>query len=165
MENAALTERAIAEHPRLPRPHLTAAPARVEAALELLDPEATPFGYEKATGLRDELSARLAGENLPEHGRMLVLDGVHVERPDGTLGRVQRLRRINGRDTGRRAACGGTLRIIARQRPLCFCTPPAARVPDRRPPRQRRSSPRHTRDRACFRTPPDRPAHRPGLDT
>jgi len=63
-ENLAIAELARAEHQATadPRPHLEAALAHVDAALTVFDPEHMPFNYEKATTLRNDIKARLAGD-------------------------------------------------------------------------------------------------------
>ncbi|SPH18600.1 hypothetical protein DEA8626_02140 [Defluviimonas aquaemixtae] len=60
-ENMARLERARAGHDACldPRPHLKAALAHVEAALEVYDPDHMTFYYEKATRLRDHLLSAL----------------------------------------------------------------------------------------------------------
>ncbi len=60
--NMALQEQARAGHDSRadPRPHLRAALDHVEAALEVFDPDHTPFYHGTATALRDDLRAALA---------------------------------------------------------------------------------------------------------
>ncbi len=66
-ENLAFTEEAIADHPTTadPRPHLAAALAHLQAALEVYDPEHLPFYHEKATAMRNRIAARLAAAPRP----------------------------------------------------------------------------------------------------
>ncbi|MBV0911719.1 AAA family ATPase [Anianabacter salinae] len=60
-ENMAIAEKAIAEHDSTtdPRPRLEAALAHVEAALEVFDPDHTPYNHDKASDLRDAIRAAL----------------------------------------------------------------------------------------------------------
>lgn len=60
-EKLALAELARADHSAstIPTPHLHAALAHVDAALEVYDPDNLPYYHEKATRLRDDILARL----------------------------------------------------------------------------------------------------------
>ncbi|WP_068115140.1 hypothetical protein [Tropicimonas marinistellae] len=62
-ENLAIAELALADHESIadPRPHLAAALEYVEAALGVFDPEHMAYNHEKATALRDDIVARMAG--------------------------------------------------------------------------------------------------------
>ena len=61
--NLAIAEVSLAQHDSCtdPAPHLRAALAHVEAALEVFDPEHMPYDHQKATDLRDRLRAALDG--------------------------------------------------------------------------------------------------------
>ncbi len=62
-ENLAEVYEALAQHDTCtdPAPHLRAALAHVEAALEVYDPEHMPYDHGTATALRDRIRAALAG--------------------------------------------------------------------------------------------------------